>query len=58
MAKGLRQALNLLKNENMSIRRALLFTDGHTVDEHECRELAQQFASNNIPITLLAIVRG
>jgi len=55
MAKGLRQTLNLLKNENMTIRRALLFTDGQTVDEYECRELAQQFASNNIPITALGV---
>ena len=55
MARGLRQALNMLQHENMTIRRTLLFTDGKTVDESECRELAQKCATNNIPITALGV---
>jgi Ca-activated chloride channel homolog len=55
MELGMRQALNMLSEQNMTIRRTLLFTDGQTFDESECRELAKLFASNNIPITALGI---
>lgn len=48
-------ALPLLSNQNMTSRRALIFTDGETFDEVECRELAQQFAKNGIPITALGV---
>jgi Ca-activated chloride channel homolog len=53
MGLGLHQTLKLLSGENMASRRALLFTDGETFDEEECRELASEFAKHNIPITAL-----
>ena len=55
MGLGLRQALNLLSNQDMTSRRALLFTDGQTFDEEQCRDLAKQFATNNIPIAALGV---
>jgi Ca-activated chloride channel homolog len=53
MGLGLHQALELLSSKDMASRRALLFTDGDTFDEDDCRELAQQFAKANVPITAL-----
>ena len=53
MGSGLSQALKLLAGKDMASRRALLFTDGDTFDEGDCRELAQEFAKQNIPITAL-----
>jgi Ca-activated chloride channel homolog len=53
MGLGLSQALRLLAGKDMVARRALLFTDGETFDEGDCRELAQEFAKHNIPITAL-----
>jgi Ca-activated chloride channel family protein len=55
MGKAMSLALSLLSNQNMTSRRALIFTDGETFDEVECRELAQQFAKNGIPITALGV---
>lgn len=55
MRRGMNEALNLLKNQTMTSRRALIFTDGATFDEFECRELAQEFAKNGIPITALGV---
>lgn len=55
MGLGLRQALNLLSGQNMTIRRTLLFTDGQTVDEDLCRAIASEFAANNTPITALGV---
>ncbi len=53
---GLRRALELLcREKNMTTRRVLLFTDGQTVDEQECRTIASELATNNIPITALGI---
>jgi Ca-activated chloride channel homolog len=55
IAKGLQQALNLLQPMDMTVLRALLFTDGETIDEDECREIVKEFAANNIPITALGV---
>ena len=55
MGLGLRQALNMLSNQDMTCRRTLLFTDGQTFDEEQCRDLAKQFATNNIPIAALGV---
>ncbi len=55
MGRGMTQALSLLANQTMTSRRALIFTDGETFDELECTELAQDFATNGIPITALGI---
>ena len=55
MGRGMNQALSLLANQSMTSRRALIFTDGETFDEAECKELAQEFANKGIPITALGI---
>lgn len=55
MGSGLRHAFNLLRKQDMAVRRTLLFTDGHTFDEDLCREIAPDFAARNIPITALGI---
>jgi len=55
MGLGLQQALSMLSSQDMTCRRILLFTDGQTFDEEQCRELAKQFAINNIPITALGV---
>lgn len=52
---GMKEALNMLSNQGMSSRRALIFTDGHTFDEDKCKELVNEFARHNIPITALGI---
>ncbi len=55
MGLGMRQALDMLSSQNMTCRRILLFTDGQTFDDDQCRELAKQFATSNIPITALGV---
>ncbi len=55
MGRGMSDALALLSNQSMTSRRALIFTDGETFDEFDCRELAKQFASSGIPITALGV---
>ena len=55
LGRGMEQALELLGSQTMTSRRALVFTDGETFDEVECKELAQKFASYGIPITALGI---
>ena len=55
MGRGMTQALSLLANEGMTSRRALIFTDGETFDDMECRELAEEFAKTGIPITALGV---
>jgi Ca-activated chloride channel family protein len=55
LALGMQQALNLLAGQQMTSRRVLIFTDGHTFDDEQCRQLAPQFASYNIPITALGV---
>lgn len=55
MGLGMRQALDMLSSQNMTCRRTLLFTDGQTFDDEQCRDLAKQFATNNIPITALGV---
>lgn len=52
---GMRHALDLLSQQNMTTRRTLIFTDGQTFDDDQCRELANQFATHNIPITALGV---
>ncbi len=53
MGLGMRQALNILSVQDMTSRRALIFTDGHTFDEDRCQEIAQEFATSGTPITAL-----
>ncbi|MBV5262085.1 VWA domain-containing protein [Synechococcus moorigangaii CMS01] len=55
MGKGIDQSLKLLGNETMTSRRTLIFTDGQTFDEMECRDLAKKFNNNGIPITALGV---
>lgn len=55
MGLGLRRALDLLSKEAMTTRRALLFTDGQTFDDDQCRAIASEFATYNIPITALGV---
>jgi Ca-activated chloride channel homolog len=55
MGLGMRQALDILSQESMTIRRALIFTDGQTIDDDLCQELAEEFAASNIPITALGV---
>ncbi|KPQ40093.1 MAG: Ca-activated chloride channel-like protein [Phormidium sp. OSCR] len=55
MALGMEKALSLLKNSDLTSRRTLIFTDGQTFDESDCRDLAVQFAQSGIPITALGV---
>jgi Ca-activated chloride channel family protein len=55
MGLGLGSALNALSNQDMTVRRTLLFTDGQTFDEDQCRAIASDFAAKNIPITALGV---
>ena len=55
LGRGMQEVLSLLSPQGMTSRRALIFTDGQTVGEEDCLELAQQFAQSNIPITALGI---
>ncbi|MEA5556309.1 vWA domain-containing protein [Nodularia spumigena] len=55
MGLGLRRALEMLNNQQMTVRRTLLFTDGQTFDDDQCRAIASDFATNNIPITALGV---
>ncbi|MBD2456688.1 VWA domain-containing protein [Nostoc sp. FACHB-87] len=55
MSLGLDSALNALGNQNMTVKRTLLFTDGETFDEDQCRAIASDFAAKNIPITALGV---
>ena len=55
IGNGLRQAFNILSDQQMTGLRTLLFTDGQTIDEDVCRELARDFAIKNIPITALGV---
>ncbi len=55
MGLGMGHALHMLSKEDMTSRRTLIFTDGQTIDEDQCRDLGQQFSSSNIPITALGV---
>ena len=55
LGRGMEEVLSLLGNQSMTSRRALIFTDGQTIGEADCRELATQFAQSNIPITALGV---
>lgn len=55
MGLGLRRAFDLLCDQKMTVRRTLLFTDGQTFDEDQCRAIASDFATKNIPITALGV---
>ena len=55
MALGIEESLKLLQDSVLSSRRTLIFTDGQTIDETDCRELAVQFAQAGIPITALGV---
>ncbi|MEA5470381.1 MULTISPECIES: vWA domain-containing protein [unclassified Spirulina] len=55
MGLGLRHAFDLLATQQMTSRRILLFTDGATFDEDYCLELAPQFVTSNIPITVVGV---
>jgi Ca-activated chloride channel homolog len=55
MAQGMHQALSLLASREMTNKRALIFTDGETFDEDECRNLVTQFANAGISISALGV---
>ncbi|MFN7502588.1 MAG: vWA domain-containing protein, partial [Dolichospermum sp.] len=55
MGLGLRTAYDILSEQQMTVRRTLLFTDGQTFDEDQCRSISSNFATNNIPITALGV---
>ncbi|UJB68988.1 VWA domain-containing protein [Acaryochloris sp. 'Moss Beach'] len=56
MGEGMRQTLDIFSNQQgMASRRTLIFTDGQTFDEKDCKELARTFAAQNIPITALGV---
>jgi Ca-activated chloride channel family protein len=57
MGDGLEQSLRLFpsKNQAMSSRRLLLFTDGETFDPDVCENVAAQFGDENIPITAIGV---
>lgn len=55
MGLGLETALKALSNEDMTVRRTLLFTDGATFDEDQCQRISSEFAGKNIPITALGV---
>ena len=55
MGLGLRTAFDILSEQQMTVRRTLLFTDGQTFDEDQCRSISSNFATNNIPITALGV---
>ncbi|BAQ60133.1 hypothetical protein GM3708_539 [Geminocystis sp. NIES-3708] len=55
MGRGMEEALGILKQQSMTNRKAIIFTDGQTFDEFECQELAKNFAENGISITALGI---
>jgi Ca-activated chloride channel homolog len=56
MGLGMSETLNVMtRDQQMSARRALIFTDGQTFDEDLCYQLASEFASHNIPITALGV---
>jgi Ca-activated chloride channel homolog len=55
LGKGMKQALDLLSNQGMTSRRVFIFTDGETVDEDDCQDLAQEFARNGVSIAALGV---
>ncbi|MGK7942154.1 MAG: VWA domain-containing protein [Crocosphaera sp.] len=55
LGRGMEEVLSLLGNQGMTSKRVLIFTDGQTIGEDDCRQLAAEFAVNNIPITALGI---
>jgi len=55
MGLGLEKALRTLETQELTVKRTLLFTDGQTFDEHDCRAIASDFATKNIPITALGV---
>jgi Ca-activated chloride channel family protein len=55
MGLGLEKTLRTLETQELTVKRTLLFTDGQTFDEHDCRAIASDFATKNIPITALGV---
>jgi Ca-activated chloride channel family protein len=55
MGLGLEKALRTLETQELTVKRTLLFTDGQTFDENDCRAIASDFATKNIPITALGV---
>ncbi|MDJ0511367.1 MAG: VWA domain-containing protein [Crocosphaera sp.] len=55
LGRGLEEVLSLLEYQVMTSKRVLIFTDGQTIGEEDCRQLAARFAGNNIPVTALGI---
>ncbi len=55
MGLGMKEIFKMLEKGGMASRRTIIFTDGQTFDEDECKELAREFASKNIPITALGV---
>jgi Ca-activated chloride channel family protein len=55
MAKGLRNAVDVLRGEDGAARKVLLLTDGRTVDEEECGAAAGELAALRAPIVALGV---
>jgi Ca-activated chloride channel family protein len=55
MAKGLRNAVDVLRQENDAARKVLRLTDGLTVDEAECKQAAGALAELRAPIVALGV---
>ncbi|MCH4905298.1 VWA domain-containing protein [Cylindrospermopsis raciborskii CHAB3438] len=55
MGLGLRRAFDILSEQEMTVKRVLLFTDGQTFDEDQCQSIANDFATRNIPVTALGV---
>ncbi len=55
MAKGLRNAEQVLREEDNAARKVLLLTDGRTIDETECRSAAGALAELRAPVVALGV---
>jgi Ca-activated chloride channel family protein len=55
MAKGMSNAVDVLRQENQAARKVLLLTDGLTIDEEQCREEAQTLAQLHAPVVALGV---
>ncbi|MDQ3856070.1 MAG: VWA domain-containing protein, partial [Chloroflexota bacterium] len=55
MGKGLRNAVDVLRQQESASRRVLLLTDGLAVDEQDCRAAAGALAELQAPIVALGV---
>ena len=55
MGKGLRNAVDVLRDEDDAARKVLLLTDGLAIDEEDCRAAAAMLAELRAPIIALGV---